>query len=324
MPDRRRFLALAAAAATLPVNPLAALAEPWPSRPLRWIVPFPPGGGTDVLARIMSQWLAARLGQPVVVENRPGASGNIGTEAVVRAPSDGYTLLLVASVNAINATLYDKLPFDFERDIAPVVAMIRLPNVMLVNPSVPAGTVPEFIAYARKNPGKINVASAGSGTSQHLAAELFGAMAGVNMVHVPYKGTSPALQDLLGGQVQALFANPASSMKYVKAGKLRALGVTSAERAPGLPGLPSIAEFLPGFEATLFYGLGAPRNTPRDIVATLNREVNAGLAEPRIWSCLAELDGAALGGSPGDFARIIADEIAKWAPVVRRADIRRD
>lgn len=302
----------------------SALAQAWPSRPMRWIVPFPPGGGTDVLARLMGQWLGDRLGQPVVVENRPGASANIGTEAVVRAPSDGYTLLLVASVNAVNATLCDKLPFDFTRDIAPVVAMIRLPNVMLVNPSVPAATVPEFIAYARSSPGKINVASAGTGTSQHLAAELFKMMAGVDMVHVPYKGTSPALQDLLGGQVQALFGNPASSMKYVKSGKLRALGVTSAKRVPSLPALPAIAEFLPGFEATLFYGLGAPRGTAPEIIATLNREVNAGLAEPRIRAGLADLDGIVLGGSPDDFSNIIASEIAKWAAVIKRADIRRD
>ena len=291
---------------------------------MRWIVPFPPGGGTDVLARIMGQWLAERLGQPVVVENRPGASANIGTEAVVRAPSDGYTLLLAASVNAINATFHDKLPFDFQRDIAPVVAMIRLPNVMLVNPSVPASTLPEFIAYAKANPGKINVGSAGTGTSQHLAAELFKMLARVDMVHVPYKGTAPALQDLLGGQVQVLFGNPASTMGYVKSGRLRALGVTSAERVPSLPDLPAIAEYLPDFEATLFYGLGAPRGTPAEIIASLNREVNAGLAEPRIRAGLASLDGIVLGGSPDDFAKMIAGEIAKWSAVIKRAHIRRE
>ena len=302
----------------------SAFAQAWPSRPVRWIVPFPPGGGTDVLARIVGQWLEERLGQPVVVENRPGASANIGTEAVVRAPPDGYTLLLVASVNAINVTLHDGLPFDFGRDIAPVVAMVRLPNVMLVNPSVPATTVAEFIAYAKSHPGMVNVASAGTGTSQHLAAELFKMMAGVDMLHVPYKGTAPALQDLLGGQVQVLFGNPASSMSYVHSGRLRALGVTSAERVPSLPALPAIAESLPGFEATLFYGLGAPRGTPPSVIATLNREVNAGLAQPRVRSGLAALDGMVLGGSPDDFAKIISGEITKWAEVIKRADIRRD
>ena len=324
MTDRRRFLAAAASAATLTFAQQAAFARGWPARPLRWIVPFPPGGGTDVLARIMGRWLAERLGQPVVVENRPGASANIGTEAVVRAPSDGYTLLLAASVNAINASFHDRLPFDFARDILPVVAMIRLPNVMLVHPSVPATALPEFIAYARANPGRINVGSAGSGTSQHLAAELFNLMAGVEMVHIPYKGTAPALQDLLGGQVQVLFGNPASTMGYARSGRLRALGVTSAQRVPSLPTLPAIAEFLPEFEATLFYGLGAPRGTPPEIVATLNSEVNAGLADPRVRSALADLDGMVLGGSSDDFAKIIAGEIAKWSVVIARAGIRRD
>jgi len=299
-----------------------AFAQGYPARPLHIVVPFPPGGGTDILARVIGQWLAGRLGQPFVVENRPGASANIGTHAVIRAPSDGYTLLLAASVNAVNATLYEKLPFDFVRDIAPVAAMIRLPNVMVVPQGFPARDIPEFIAHAKAHPGKVNFASAGTGTAQHLAGELFKMMAGIDMAHIPYKGTAPALQDLLAGQVQVLFANPASSMKYVKSGKLRVLGVTSAQRIASLPGVPGISEFLPGFEATLFYGLGAPRNTPPEIIATLNGEINAGLAEPGIRSQLADLDGIVLGGSPADFAKIIEDEIAKWGEVIKRANIR--
>ena len=323
-PDRRRFLQVAAAAAAIPVVPPLALAQAYPSRPVRWVVPFAAGGGTDIVARVMGEWLGARLGQPFIVENRPGGGANIGTDAVVRAPADGYTLLLVATVNTINASLYDHLAFDFIQDIAPVAAIIRVPNVLVVHPSVPAATVPELIAYAKAHPGEVNFASAGSGTSQHVAGELFKMMAGTDMVHVPYKGTGPALADILGGRVQVLFLNPASAIKYVRSGKLRALAVTSAQRSPALPDLPAVAEFLPGFEATLFYGLGAPRNTPVAIIETLNREINAGLAEPAIQARLADLDGEVLAGSAADFGRLIADETAKWSRVVKRARIRAD
>jgi tripartite-type tricarboxylate transporter receptor subunit TctC len=291
---------------------------------VHWIVPFSPGGGTDIVARLIGQRLSERLGQPFVIENRPGGSANIGTEAVVHAPADGYTLLLAASVNAINATLHPGLDFDFIRDIAPVVGIMRVPNVMMVNPSLPARSIPEFIAYAKANPGRINMASAGTGTSQHVAGELFKIMAGVDMLHVPYRGTAPALADLLGGQVQVLFMGPATSMKYVKGGKLRALGVTSATRSPALPDLPAIAEFLPGFEATLFYGLGAPRGTPREIVDVLNREVNAALADPGIKARLADQDGTELGGSPADFGKLVADETEKWRRVIKLANIKAD
>ena len=321
---RRHLLSLATGVLALPVMSRFARAQAYPSRPVRWIVPFAPGGGTDIVARVMGQWLATRLGQPFLIENRPGAGANIGTEAVVRAPADGYTLLLCASVNTINATLYDKLDFDFIRDIAPVAGIMRLPNVLVVNPSVPARTLAELIAYAKANPGRINFASAGTGTTQHVAGELFKIMAGVDMVHIPYKGTGPALTDVLGGRVQLLFLNPASAAKYIAAGKLRALAVTSAARSPALPDLPAVAEFLPGFEASLFYGLAAPRNTPADIIATLNREVNAGLAEPGIRARLADLDGEVLTGSSADFAKLIAAETSKWGKVVKLANIKAD
>ena len=321
---RRRLLYLAAGAAALPAVSRFAWAQTYPSRPVHWIVPFPPGGGTDIVARVIGQWLSERLGQPFVIENRPGASANIGTEAVVRALPDGYTLLLVASVNAINATLYDKLSFDFIRDIAPVVGIVRVPNVMVLNPSVPARTIPEFIAYAKANPGRINMASAGTGTSQHLAGELLKSMAGIDMVHIPYRGTAPALADLLGGQVQVLFLNPAASIQYIKAGKMRALAVTSATRLQALPELPTVSEFLPGFEATLFYGLGAPKNTPAEIIDKLNKEINVALADPKIKARLAELDGTELGGSAADFGKLIKDETEKWSKVVRLANIKPD
>ena len=318
---RRHFLQLAAAAA-LPLAPPFALAQGYPARRVRWVVPFAPGGGTDIVARVMAERLGARLGQPFVIENKPGGSANIGTDAVVRAPADGYTLLLVASVNAINATLYDNLGFDFIRDIAPVAGIMRVPNVLVVHPSVPAATVPELIAYAKSHPGRMNFASAGTGTSQHVAGELFKIMAGIDMVHVPYRGTGPALTDVLGGRVQVLFLNPASALKYVASGKLRALAVTSATRSPAVPELPAVSEFLPGFEATLFYGLGAPRNTPAEIVDTLNREVNAALGEASVKARLADLDGVTLPGSAADFGKLIADETGKWGRVVKRANIR--
>jgi tripartite-type tricarboxylate transporter receptor subunit TctC len=303
---RRRFLHLAAGA--IPAMSRFAWGQTYPSRPVRWIVPFPPGGGTDILARLIGQWLSERLGQQFVIDNRPGAGSNIGTEAAVHAPPDGYTLLLAASVHTINPSLYDKLNFNFIRDIAPVAGIMRVPNVMVVNPSVPARSVPEFIAYARANPGKINMASAGIGTSQHVAGELFKLMAGIDMVHVPYRGTAPALTDLLGGQVQVLFLSPASSIGYIRAGTLRGLAVTSAGRSQALPDLPTVGDYLPGFEASLVYGLGVPKSTPPEIVDKLNKEINAGLGDPRVRARLADLDGTVLGGSPADFGKLIAEE----------------
>jgi tripartite-type tricarboxylate transporter receptor subunit TctC len=319
---RRQFLHLAAGAVALPAISRFAWGQTYPSRPVRWIVPFPPGGGTDILAPLIGQWLSERLGQQFVIDNRPGAGSNIGTEAAVHAPPDGYTLLLAASVHAINPSLYDKLSFNFIRDIAPVVGIMRVPNAMVVNPSVPAKSVPEFIAYARANPGKINMASAGIGTSQHVAGELFKLMAGIDMVHVPYRGTAPALTDLLGGQVQILFLSPASSIEYIRAGTLRGLAVTSAARSQALPGLPTVGDFLPGFEASLVYGLGVPKNTPPEIVDKLNKEINAGLADPNVKARLADLDGTVLGGSPADFGKLIADETEKWRKVIRLANIK--
>jgi tripartite-type tricarboxylate transporter receptor subunit TctC len=291
---RRHFLQSIAAVAFAGMSG-SAWGQAYPSRPVRWIVPFPAGGGTDILARLIGQWLSERLGKQFVIDNRPGGGGNVGTEAVVHATADGHTLLLVASVHTINPSLYDKLGFDFIRDIAPVAGIMRVPNVMVVNPSVPARSVPEFIAYAKANPGRINMASAGIGTSQHVAGELFKLMAHIDMVHVPYRGTAPALIDLLGGQVQVLFMSPASSMEYIKAGRLRGLAVTSATRSLALPDLPTVGEFLSGFEASLVYGLGAPRNTPPGIVDNLNKAVNAGLADPGIKARIADLDGTVLG-----------------------------
>jgi tripartite-type tricarboxylate transporter receptor subunit TctC len=320
--NRRQFLQLGASVAALPGACRLAWAQDYPSRPVRWIVPFSPGGGTDVIARLLGRRLSERLGQPFIVENRPGGGANIGTEVVVRSPPDGYTLLLAATVNTINATLYDKLDFDFTRDIAPVAAIIRIPNVMVVHPSVPAGSVPEFIAYAKAHPGKINFASAGTGTSQHVAGELFKIMAGIDMAHIPYRGTGPALTDLLAGRVHVLFLGAVSSMKYVESGKLRALALTAAARSPVLPDLPTVSEFLPGFEASLFYGMGAPRNTPAEIIERLNKEINMGLADPGMKARLAELDGLVLGGTPADFAGIIADETDKWRKVIKAANIR--
>jgi tripartite-type tricarboxylate transporter receptor subunit TctC len=308
--------------ATSPAVSRFAWAQGYPTKPVRWIVPFPPGGGTDIVARLIGHWLSERLGQPFIIENRPGAGTNIGTEAVVRAAPDGYTLLLVASVNAINATLYDKLSFNFIRDIAPIASIIRQPLIMLVNPSLPVKTVSEFIAYAKANPGKINMASAGNGTSQHVAGELFKIMAGIDMVHVPYRGTAPALTDLLGGRVQVYFATPGPSMEYVRVGKLRALAVTTAARSETLPDLPTVGDFLPGFEATLVYGLGAPKNTPAEVVDKLNKEVNAALANPKIKARLADLDGMVLTLSPADFGKFIADETEKWGKVLRAVNIK--
>jgi tripartite-type tricarboxylate transporter receptor subunit TctC len=281
------------------------------------MVGFAAGGPTDILARLIGQWLSERLSQPFVIENRPGAAGNIVTEAVVNAPADGYTLLLVAPANTINATLYDKLNFNFIRDIAPIASIMRSFYVMEVNPSVPAKSVPEFIAYAKAHPGKINMASAGSGTPQHVAGELFKLMTGVEMVHVPYRGSVPALTDLMGGQVQVMFDNMTSSLELIRAGKLRPLAVTSATRLEALPDIPTVGDFVPGFEASAQFGLGAPRNTPGDVIERLNRGVNAGLADPKMKARLSELAGAVLPGSPADFGKLIADETEKWGKVVK-------
>jgi tripartite-type tricarboxylate transporter receptor subunit TctC len=319
---RRNFLHLAAGAAVLPMASRIARAQAYPTRPVRIIVAFAPGGVSDVTARLISQWLSERLGQQFVIDNRPGGGGNIGTEAVVRAPADGYTLLLVGAWNAINATLYDKLNFNFLRDIAPVASVIRNANVMVVNPSVPAKTVPEFIAYAKTTPGKINYASAGTGAPSHVTGELFKMMAGVDIVHVPYRSAGPALTDLLGGQVQVMFASTVSSIGYIRAGRLRALAVTTATRREALPDVPTMAEFLPGYEATGWVGIGAPKNTPVEIVDKLNKEINAGLADPKLKARLADVGGDVLALSPADFGRLIADETEKWGKVIGAANIK--
>jgi len=322
LPHRRQFLHLAAGAAALPAASRIATAQTYPSRPVRIVVGFPPGGPTDIAARLIGQSLSERLGQQFVIENRPGAGSNIGTEAVVRAPPDGHTLLLAASANAINATLYDKLNFNFIRDIAPVAAINREPLVMLVNPSFPAKTVPEFIAYARANPGKINMASAGNGTPAHVSGELFKMMTGVDMVHVPYRGAGPALTDLLGGQVQAMFPGMSSSIEHVRAGKLRALAVTTASGSDALPDIPTVSDFIPGYEASTWSGIGAPKGTPAEIIDKLNKEINAGLVDPKVKARLANMGSTALPGSPADFGKLIADETEKWGKVVRTANIK--
>jgi len=314
-----RKLALATFAVTalaIASGPALAQAQDYPNKPVRWIVPYPPAGTTDVLARIVAQWLTEKMGQPFVVENKPGAGNNIGTEMVVKAPPDGYTMLLVNPANGINATLYRNLNFNFIRDIAPVAGLIRTPNVMEVTPSLPVRTVKEFIDYCKANPGKINMASSGSGTSVHLSGELFKSMTGCDMVHVPYKGAGPALIDLMGGQVQVLFDNLPSSIGHIRAGKLRALGVTSEGREPSLPGVPTVGETVPGYEATAWFGIGMPKGTPREIIEKVNAEVNRALADPKMRERLAELGGKSIGGTPEDFGRVIAAETAKWEKVV--------
>jgi tripartite-type tricarboxylate transporter receptor subunit TctC len=314
---RRQFLHLAAGAAALPGVSRITRAQTYPTRPVRLIVPFAPAGGTDIFARLIGQWMSERVGQQFVVENRPGAGGNIGTEAAVRAPADGYTLLLVGPSNAINATLYDKLNFDLIRDLTPVAAISRVPNVMEVNLMLPTMTVPEFIAYARANPGKVNMASGGLGTLGHMNGELFKMMAGVDMFHVPYRGGGPALTDLIGGQVQLLFDPLPSSIEYVKAGTVRGLAVTSTMRSEALPDIPTLNEFLPGYEASFWVGVSAPGGVPPEIVGTLNRQINTALADPQLKARLADLGGTVLTGTPGDFGKLIADEIEKWAKVVK-------
>jgi tripartite-type tricarboxylate transporter receptor subunit TctC len=319
---RRNFLHLAAGAAALPTFSRMARAQVYPTRPVRLIVPVAPAGASDILARLMGQWLSERLGQPFVIENRPGAAGNIGTEAVVRAPPDGYTLLLCSVNNAINATLYDRLNFNFIRDIAPVASLGGGPYVMVVNPSVPAKTVPEFIAYAKANPGKISMGSTGIGGGPHIAGELFKMMAGVNLVHVPYRGGGPALNDLLGGQVQVMFPATVSSIEYIRAGRLRALAVTAATRSDALPDIPTVAEFVPGYEASFWFGVGAPKNTRADIVDKLNKEINAGLVDPKLKARFPDLGAAAFPGPSSDFAKFIAAETKKWGKVIRAANIK--
>jgi tripartite-type tricarboxylate transporter receptor subunit TctC len=319
---RRKFLQLAASAAALPVVTQMARADTYPSRPVHLIVGFPPGGPTDIFARLIGQWLSERLGQQFLIDNRAGAGGNIGTEAVVNAPPDGYTLLLVLGSNAYNAALYDNLNFNFIRDIAPVAGIVQVPSLMEVNPSFPAKTVPEFIAYAKANPGKINMASAGNGAPSHVFGELFKRMAGIDIVHVPYRGAAPALTDLLGGQVQVIFDAMPSSIGYIRAGKLRALAVTTATRSPVLPDVPTVSDFVRGYEASTWFGIGAPKNTSPEIVNRLNVEINAGLADPTFKARLADLGGTMLPGSPADFGKLIADETEKWGKVIRAAHIK--
>ncbi len=322
LPQRRQFLHLTAGAAALAAISPRANAQAYPTRPVRIIAAFAAGGGVDITARLIGQWLSERLGQSFVVENRPGAGGNIGTEAVVNAPPDGHTLLLATVPNAVNATLFEKLNFNFIRDIAPVAGIIRVPMVILVHPSVPARTVPELVAYDKANAGKVNMASAGTGSAPHMAGELFNVMAGTHMVHVPYRGQGPALSDLLGGQVQVYFATMPGTTDYIRTGRLRALAVTTASRAEVLPELPTVGDFVPGYEAGQWYGMGAPKNTPVQIIDTLNREINAGLADPKFKARLAELGGEVLVFSPSEFGKFIADETEKWAKVVRTANIK--
>jgi tripartite-type tricarboxylate transporter receptor subunit TctC len=319
---RRQFLHLVAGAAALPAVARIAWAETYPTRPVRLIFGFPAGSGGDVISRMFSQWLSERFGQPFIVENRLGAGSNIATEAVVNAPADGHTLLVVTSANTINATTYESLNFNFVRDIAPVSGMISAPFVMLVSPSFPAETIPAFIAYAKANPGKINMASSGTGTLPHVSGELLKVMAGIDMLHVPYRGDAPALTDLLSGQVQVYFATLTASIEHVRAERLRALAVTSATRWEALPHIPALAQFVPGFEASAWNGIGAPRGTPAEVVGKLNKEINAALADPKMKARLAELGVTALPGSSADFGRLIADETEKWAKVIRKANIK--
>jgi tripartite-type tricarboxylate transporter receptor subunit TctC len=321
-PHRRRFLALAVAGAASPMLARVARAQAYPARPVRLVVGFTPGSAPDIVARLIAQWLSDRLGQQFVVDNRPGGATNIATEAVVRAPADGYTLLLATSSNGVNASLYDKLSFNFIRDIAPVAGVTRTPQVMEVHPSFPAKTVPEFIAYAKANPGKITLASAGIGSPGHLGGELLRMMAGIQMTHVPYRGAAQAITDVIGGQVQVAIVTSAASMEQIRAGKLRPLAMTTAERLAQLPDVPTVAEYVPGFEASGWLGVGAPRNTPPDVVATLSREINAGLADPRLTARFTELGLTPLAGSPDAFARLIADETEKWGKVVAFASVK--
>ncbi len=316
---RRQFLACASAALAMPALPRAAWALDYPTRPVRMVVPFPPGGAADITARLMGQWLTERMGQPFIIENKGGGGSNIGTEAVVTAPSDGYTLLLINAGNAINATLYQKLNFDFIRDIVPVGGLVRAPHVMFVTPSFPAKTVAEFIAYAKANPGKVNYASAGTGNANHITAEMFKMMTGIDMVHVPYRGGAPALIDLVGGQVQVMFADTLTAGEQIKSDTVRAIGVATAVRSPVLPDVPPIADVVPGFDASSWWGIGVPRGTPGEIVTKLNAEINAGLADLKLKSRFADMGALLLAGSPAEFGKMIAIETDKWGKVVKFA-----
>jgi tripartite-type tricarboxylate transporter receptor subunit TctC len=315
--SRRNYLRFACAAATTSPISRIARAEGYPTRPVRLIVGFPPGGGTDVAARLISQWLSGRLGQTIIVENRPGAGSTIATEVAARADADGYTLLLVSTAHAINATLYDRLNYDLMRDIAPVAGFIRVPNILVVNPSLPVRSLSEFIEFAKAHPGSINMASGGNGTSQHLSGEMFKLMTGLDIVHVPYRGAAPALSDLVGGQVQVMFGDMAPALEFIRAGKLRALAITAATRSKVMPDLPTVSEFVPGYESSAWYGVGAPKNTPGQIVEKLNKEINAGIVEPKMMERLVALGGAPLEGTPSDFGELIASETKKWARVVK-------
>jgi tripartite-type tricarboxylate transporter receptor subunit TctC len=314
---RRKFVRLAAGAAALPAMSRIARAQSYPARPVRIIVPFAPAGTTDIVARLMAQWLSERLGQQFIVENRPGGGSNTGTEAAVNAPADGYTLVLLGPANAINATLYEKLNFNLVRDIAPVAGIIRSANVIEVHPSLPVNSVPEFIAYAKANPGKINMASAGTGSGTHMTGELFKMMTGLNLVHVPYRGEGPAVTDLLGGQIQFMFSTVPASVEYIKAGRVRALAVSTATRWETLPDIPAVAEFVPGYEVSVWFGLGAPRNPPVEIVDKLNTEITAALADAKMKGRLADLGGAPMPMTPANFGQLLADEVEKWAKVVK-------
>jgi tripartite-type tricarboxylate transporter receptor subunit TctC len=319
---RRTFLHLAAGAAALPEVSRLAWAQTYPSRPVTCIVGFPAGGPNDIVGRLIGQWLSERLGQQFIIENRPGTGGIIAAKAVMNAPPDGYTLLIVAAPQAISTTLYDNLNFNLVRDLTPVASIVRVPLVMVVNPAVPAKTVPEFIAYAKANPGRLNMASGGNGTSDHVGGELFKMMAGINMVLVPYRGGAPALTDLIGGQVQVLFDPIPASIGYIRTGKLRALAVTSATRSDALPDIPTVGEFVPGYEASTWYGVCAPKNTPAEIIDKLNVAINSGIADPKLKARLADLGGAVLAGSPADFGKLIADETQKWAKVIKFAGMK--
>jgi len=321
---RRRFLHLAAGAAALPAVSRFAWAQDYPTRPVRLIVGFAPGQALDITTRMISQWLSERLGQQFIVENRPGAGGNIGTEAVVRAPPDGYMLLAIGSNNMINATLYEKLNFNFIRDIAPVASVARVPQVMEVTPSFPAKTVPEFIVYAKANPGKVSFASAGNGSVAHVTGELFKMMTGVNMLHVPYRGAAPALTDLIGGQVDVMFDNMPSSIEHIRAGRLRPLAVSTTSRLGSLPDIPTVGDFVPGFETSAWGGIGAPRDTPAEIINKLNREINAGLVDPKMNARLADLGGLVLPLSPAEYGRRIAEETEKWGKVIKFSGAKAD
>jgi tripartite-type tricarboxylate transporter receptor subunit TctC len=319
---RRQFLRLVASAAVLSSVSRNASAQSYPSRPVRIVVGFAAGGGADLAGRLIAQWLSERLGQQFVVENRPGAGANIAMDAVAKAAPDGYTLLLVSPGAAINATLYEKLPYNFVRDFTPISGFLRVPNIMVLNPTVPVKSVADFIAYAKANPGKVNMASAGSGSSVHVSGELFKMMAGVDLTHVPYRGAGPMLSDLLGGQVQVAFPDIGSSIEHVKSGKLRAIAITAANRSEALPAVPTVSEFVPGYEASNWWGIAAPKSSPTDIVAKLNNELNAAVADPKIKARFADLGGVSLAGSPADFAKLIADETDKWGKVIRAAKIK--